>query len=105
MEIFLSVLESVNIIYILICNIATWLVISLWSNTSHKQPKTWMKRGISAVVAMTIGLVMGFAFSASWEFIFYGFFLQFLSWDYFFKPIIKAVQKRIAKFGGENETF
>ena len=97
MELFLSVLESVNIIYILICNTATWVLISLWNNLAGKQPKTWVKRTISAIVAVIIGLIMGFAFGASWEFIFYGFFLQFLSWDYFFKPIVKAVQKRISK--------
>lgn len=101
MEVFLSVLESVNIIYILICNTATWLVISLWNKIFKKWPKTWTKRAISAVVAIIIGLILGFAFGANWEFIFYGFFLQFLSWDYFFKPIVKAVQNRISNFGSE----
>lgn len=109
MEILLSLIEQIDLMYILMCNAGTYLllqVLRLWSKNKktsilYKQT-TLFKRGVSAIMAIAIGALMHFAFGHASEPIFYGFFIQFISWDYFFKPIINRIQNAIS---GKAKTY
>lgn len=94
MEILLGFLESINLVYIIICNAATYVIVQLWQKI-FKKTSTWTKRGISTVIAILLGFCIHFLFGVEVEPLFYGFFLQFISWDYFFKPIIERIQNAI----------
>lgn len=83
-------LEKIDIIYIIICNIFTYVVLS-----PMPKMKTWWKRLISAGCAILVDVAMYFGFGHSLEGIFYGFFLQFLTWDYLFKDLVQIISDKI----------
>lgn len=89
------VLEYVDVIYIFMCNIITYMVISTIQTLIHKDKiKKGMKRIISAVVGITLGLLMVFAFGHNGETVFYSFFIQFLTWDYVIKELKHKLKNR-----------
>lgn len=105
MELLFSLLEHIDIMYIVICNAGTYLLLQLIRLTTKIKQTTLFKRIVSAVMAFALGLLMHFAWGHGVEPIFYGFFLQFISWDYFFKPIVKRIQKMISGEDKVGEEF
>lgn len=106
MDIFLSLLEQIDLMYIFICNAATYIILQILRLSCKKvKQSTLFKRMISTVTAVALGLLMCLVFKHPCEAVFYGFFIQFISWDYFFKPIIKRIQDKIANknFNQESE--
>lgn len=98
MDIFLSLLEQIDLMYIFICNAATYIILQILKSSCKKVKQTTLfKRMISTVIAIALGLLMCLVFKHPSEAVFYGFFIQFISWDYFFKPIIKSIQDKISK--------
>lgn len=82
MEIMLDgIINHLNILYIFLCNIVTYLVIK----SIPKDPSTLWKRVISTVVAVALGLVCIFWLNYDKEAIFCSFFVQFLMYDYVIK--------------------
>ena len=55
-----------------------------------------VKRIVSAVFAIIIGVFMVTQFDHDNECVFYGFFIQFLTWDYIFKSWVKRLSKMFA---------
>jgi hypothetical protein len=94
LNIFELVLEYIDVIYIVICNIITYLLISFIQNMKTKKIPTSIKRAISAVVGISMGCVVILGFHHSLETVFYSFFIQFLTWDYFFKWLSKKFNKK-----------
>ena len=87
------VANNVDFLYIIVSIVATYGVIrTIEQIFTGKQIHTWVKRGISALVAIAIGLVMKFAFHHSGEALFYGFFIQFTVYDYAVKYIINKLE-------------
>ena len=97
MDLIMNFISTLDLEYILMCNTVTYLVVQVFSKL-HWGDSTVVKRFISCIVATFLALVLYYNFHHELEGLFYGFFLQFLSWDYFFKPIIKRLQ---AKINGE----
>ena len=85
-------LDKVDLLYIIICNVFTYIVLSPFTKL-----KTWWKRLISAGCAIVVAIPMHFAFGHGIEPLFYGFFLQFLTWDYIFKGIVKSISEKFNK--------
>lgn len=82
MEIMLDgIISHLNILYIFLCNIVTYLVIK----SIQKDPSTLWKRIISAVVAVVIGVIGVLWLNYDKEAIFCSFFVQFLMYDYVVK--------------------
>lgn len=92
------ILERIDLIYIIICNIFTYIILQ-----PMPKMKTWWKRLISAGCALLVGCVMYFGFGHSLEALFYGFFLQFLTWDYLFKDLVQLITDKIKKKNGKKE--
>ena len=89
--------QNIDFMYILLCNVVTWCAIEGLSLTKFKERlSTGMKRLIATVVAIFLGAVLHRGFGHPFEPIFYGFFIQYLSWDYFFKAIIERVRDTIS---------
>lgn len=89
------VLEYVDVIYIFMCNIITYMVINTIQTFVHKDKiKKGMKRIISAVVGVLLGVLMVFAFEHNGETVFYSFFIQFLTWDYVIKELKRKLTER-----------
>ena len=87
---------SIDFIFVIICNIATYVVISVIESVKKGWViPTWWKRAISGGMALIIGVVMFFCFHRSGEGLFYGFFIQFLTWDYLFKHIIERIVNKV----------
>lgn len=82
--------SNINMMYIITCNVVTYLILNFIEiqNKEKKLKKIW-KRVIATVVAIIIGIVEIRVMHHSIDPIFYGIFLQFLSWDYMFKPIME----------------
>lgn len=90
--------NSIDFLYVILCNIGTYIIISVIESIRKDWViPTWVKRIISSVTAVFIGAVMFFVFHHSGEGIFYGFFIQFLTWDYLFKYIIDKIVARTGK--------
>lgn len=89
------ILEYVDVMYVFMCNIITYIVINTIQSlyTKDKIKKGW-KRVISAGVGITLGLIMVFAFGHKGETVFYSFFIQFLTWDYVIKELKSKLKKR-----------
>lgn len=82
MEIMLeNIINNLNILYIFMCNIVTYLVIK----SIPKDPSTLWKRVISTVVAILLGAAGIFWLNYDKESIFCSFFVQFLMYDYVIK--------------------
>lgn len=89
------VLGHVDIIYILMCNVVTYFAITIIQKFCKKIKLTkWTKRLISAILGAGLGALVVFVFKHSAESVFYSFFIQFLTWDYFFKEIKKKVKSK-----------
>ena len=95
-----DIVSNVDIMYIVSCNAASYMVIKLLEGPNTKKKKkrlgTWHKRLVATVVAIVIALVMYYKFDhTDSEALFYGAFIQFLTWDYLFKPIVKSLPSAI----------
>lgn len=92
-----TILGSIDFLYIILCNVITWFIIESVSITRFsKYLTTWAKRIIATLSAIFIGAVMYYGFHRPFEPMFYGFFIQYLSWDYFFKALIERVRNTIS---------
>lgn len=78
---FENIINNLNILYIFMCNIVTYLVIK----SIPKDPSTLWKRVISTVVAILLGTAGIFWLNYDKEAIFCSFFVQFLMYDYVIK--------------------
>lgn len=81
------VLEYVDVIYIVICNVITYLLLNFIQKVSKTKINKSLKRTISAIVGVFLGFLVVYGFGHNGETVFYSFFIQFLTWDYFFKWI------------------
>lgn len=81
------VLEYVDVIYIVMCNVITYLLLTITQKLSKAKINKPLKRTISAIVGVFLGFLVVYAFGHNGETVFYSFFIQFLTWDYFFKWI------------------
>ena len=98
-----TILGSIDFLYIILCNVITWFTLECLSLTKLKDHLyTWTKRTIATVIAVSLGAIMYYGFHRSFEAMFYGFFIQYLSWDYFFKALIERVRNVIS---GNNRQY
>lgn len=81
------VLEYVDVIYIVMCNVITYLLLNFIQKISKTKINKPLKRTISAIVGVFLGFLVVHGFGHNGETVFYSFFIQFLTWDYFFKWI------------------
>lgn len=82
------ILEYVDVMYIFMCNLITYLVIStLQSICVNGRIKKGWKRILSACIGIVMGVLMVFVFGHNGETVFYSFFIQFLTWDYVIKEL------------------
>lgn len=84
--------SSLDLVYIIICNIATYAVLKMVEGVSSKKINTAWKRITSAVVAAILG-VIAVKMGHNAESVLYGFFIQFVLYDYFWKWAIKKLEK------------
>lgn len=84
--------NSIDVVYVLMCNLITYIIITCFPN--GKEMGTGIKRIISTIVAIATGYVFVAQLGHPVENIFYGFFLQFLMYDYILKWFFR-------KIGGE----
>ena len=91
-----ALFQSIDIIYIVMCNVCTYAVLQFLQELKVKLDK-WQKRATSAATAIVLAVVMVTYFHHNPEAVFYGFFMQFLTWDYFFKPFISMLVGKIDK--------
>jgi len=92
-----TILGSIDFLYIVLCNVITWFTLECLSMTKLKDSlSTWVKRCIATAIAIGLGAIMYYGFHRSFEAMFYGFFIQYLSWDYFFKAIVERVRNTIS---------
>lgn len=92
-----TILTSIDFLYIILCNVITWFILESLALTKIKDSlSTWVKRVIATCVAIILGAIMYYGFHRSFEAMFYGFFIQYLSWDYFFKAIVERVRNTIS---------
>ncbi len=84
--------NSIDVVYVLMCNLITYIIITCFPN--GKEMGTGVKRIISTIVAIGTGYVFVTQLGHPVENIFYGFFLQFLMYDYILKWFFR-------KIGGE----
>lgn len=87
------ILEYVDVMYIFMCNLITYLVISTLQSIGikGKLKKGW-KRLLSACIGIIMGVLMVFVFEHRGETVFYSFFIQFLTWDY----VIKELKEKLS---------
>ena len=92
-----TILGSIDFLYIILCNVITWFVLECLYLTKLKDSlTTWVKRIIATGVAFVLGAIMYYGFHRNFEAMFYGFFIQYLSWDYFFKAIVERIKNTIS---------
>lgn len=84
--------ESIDVMYIILCNVTTYVILT--AIPKAKDIATGWKRLISAVVAVLIGLLCVYRFDHEPEPIFYGFFIQFLMYDYVLKWFFKKLDEK-----------
>ena len=98
MDIFTTILENVDLMYIVSCNAATYFIITLIEGfKKNKKMRTGYKRLTSAICAALIGMVMYRCLEHPLEPIFYGWFIQFVTWDYLFKSVVKSLKRKVDK--------
>lgn len=85
-----TLFQSVDIVYIIMCNVCTYTVLQFLKELKLKFDKG-QKRIISSLIAIVLGVIFTMCFYHNPESVFYGFFIQFLTWDYFFKPFIQTL--------------
>ena len=91
-----QLLEIIDVVYILVCNAATYFIITFFESVNGKMTLlTWTKRLLSAAVAFILGSVFVKMFGHDLESIVVGFFVQFLVYDYLLKPTIKMLQQKL----------
>lgn len=96
--IFAEILPMIDLIYILTCNAATYVVLSVYESINGKKSmKVWEKRLAATLTAILIGVLFISIFNHNTEAVIIGFFLQFLCYDYFLKPLIRRVQGKISE--------
>lgn len=96
-EVLNSIVSSIDFLYILLCNVVTWFTLECLYLTKLKEKlNTWSKRLIATGIAIALGALMYYAFKRPFEPMFYGFFIQYLSWDYFFKAIVERIRNTIS---------
>ena len=84
--------SNINLMYIITCNIITYFVLNyIERRNSERKLKKWIKRIIAFGVAFILGLVEVIILKHPVDPIFYGMFMQFLTWDYMFKPIVNSL--------------
>lgn len=94
MEVMLdSVFSHLNILYIFMCNVVTYLILSCFT----KDIATGWKRVISTAVAAVLGLICIYQFDYDKEAIFTSFFAQFLMYDYVIKWFMNKVDVKKAE--------
>lgn len=100
-DIITYITSNINIMYIITCNIVTYLVLNMCEqlNNERKMKRLW-KRLIAFGIALGIALVEICILKHSIDPIFYGIFIQFLSWDYMFKPIMEKI---ISKWNSDQQ--
>lgn len=82
MEIMLeNIVNNLNIVYIFMCNIVTYLIIKI----IPRDPTTIWKRLIATAVAILLGFTGIYWLDYDKESIFCSFFVQFLMYDYVIK--------------------
>lgn len=99
-----DIISNIDVMYIVACNAATYFVIKLVDGglKKGKKLKTWPKRIIATVVAIGLGFLMYYRFEHPLEPLFYGAFIQFITWDYLFKPLVKNLSSIIIGSSLEN---
>lgn len=95
-----NILENIDIMYIVACNAATYFLIKMIDGGRKKPLKTWPKRIIATLVAIGLGFLMYYRFEHPLEPLFYGGFIQFVTWDYLFKPLTKNLHSILFPMGG-----
>lgn len=93
MEAIESVFGTLDITYIVLCNIVTYLVIQAIESIKGSTVKKGWKRTVSAVLAFGLACFMWIFLEHDGEALFYGYFIQFLTWDYLFKGWLNKLQK------------
>lgn len=88
-----SVFSHLNILYIFMCNVVTYLILSCFT----KDIATGWKRVISTAVAAILGWVCIYQFEYDKEAIFTSFFAQFLMYDYVIKWFMNKVDAKKAE--------
>lgn len=84
-------ISSIDVIYIIMCNIATYAVIKMGETIFSKDFSTIIKRIISAVVAFLLGVFLIHK-GHNEEAILYGFFIQFVVYDYLLKWLLNKLK-------------
>lgn len=69
-----ALFQSIDIIYIVMCNVCTYSVLQFFKELKIKLGKG-QKRIISAITAIILGVVMVINFNHNPEAVFYGFFM------------------------------
>lgn len=87
-----NIINNLNILYIFLCNITTYVIIKSIPKDIH----TLWKRGISAIVAIVLGIIGIIWMNWDKESVFCSFFVQFLMYDYVIKWFL-------GKYGTHNE--
>lgn len=82
---FSEVLKYVNFLYVFICIVSTYAIITI----IPKHISTWAKRIISTCVAIGLGMLFIFVWNADHLSILCSFFVQFLMYDYAIKGLLK----------------
>lgn len=100
--------NSIDVVYVLICNLITYLIITSFpKGIVRKEIGTGGKRIISTIVAIGAGYVFVAQLGHPIENIFYGFFLQFLMYDYILKWFFRKIgggPKQAKKSSEKKET-
>ena len=98
-ELYGQILEDVNVMYVFLCNLITYIIIDSIENNDKKKVviSSVIKRLISAVSAILIGIAMKRLYIDEPHInrqLFCGFFIQFLTWDYVFKSIVFKLKEK-----------
>lgn len=95
-----NIISNIDVMYIVACNAATYFVIKMIEGLSKvKKMGTWYKRLTATVVAIGLGFLMYYGFEHPMEPLFYGAFIQFVTWDYLFKPLVKMLPQFFSPTG------
>ena len=102
MDLLNTIIDNLDLMYIVSCNAATYFVIRMIEGARKKKKLgTWYKRLAATVVAIAMAFAMYYGFEhQNFEALFYGFFIQFLTWDYLFKPIMKMLPQFFSPMSG-----
>ena len=102
MDLLNTIIENIDLMYIVSCNAATYFVIKMIEGArKNKKLGTWYKRLTATIVAIGLGFLMYYGFGhENKESLFYGALIQFLTWDYLFKPIMKMLPQFFSPMGG-----